>query len=225
MERLTETTAQAGTKDRILDAAEELFAERGFRETSLRDITSRARVNLAAVNYHFQSKDALIQAVFARRIGPVNQARMAMLDRFEAEARGGPVPLENILRAFLEPVVKNEKAVPPSFRRLFGRAYGEPGELFTQIVNNHFGQARLRFAAALRRTLPDEPIESLFWKVNFTIGAMAHLLAGNPERIGTISGGAVLHLDTNTAVERLIAFVTAGFRAPGLAQPAGKAEK
>ena len=188
MERLTETTAQAGTKDRILDAAEELFAERGFRETSLRDITSRARVNLAAVNYHFQSKDALIQAVFARRIGPVNQARMAMLDRFEAEARGGPVPLENILRAFLEPVVKNEKAVPPSFRRLFGRAYGEPGELFTQIVNNH-------------------------------------LLAGNPERIGTISGGAVLHLDTNTAVERLIAFVTAGFRAPGLAQPAGKAEK
>lgn len=225
MERLTEATPQARTKDRILDAAEELFAECGFRETSLRHITSRARVNLAAVNYHFKSKDALIQAVFARRIGPINEARIAMLDRFEAEARGGPVSLEKILRAFLEPVVKDERAVPPSFKRLFGRAYGEPGELFTQIVQNHFGQARLRFAAALRRTLPDEPVEELFWKVNFTIGAMAHLLAGNAERIRAISAGLVDGLGIDAAAERLIAFAAAGFRAPALARPAGKVEE
>lgn len=224
MERLTDTKPQTATKDRILDAAEELFAERGFRETSLRDITSRAGVNLAAVNYHFQSKDALIQAVFARRIGPINEARLAMLDEFEARAGGGAVPLEDVLRAFLEPVVKDEKAVPPSFRRLFGRAYVEPGDLFTEIVHRHFGQARVRFAAALQRALPDEPIADLLWKVNFTIGAMAHTLAGSPERITAISGGIVQSLDVESAVERLIAFVAAGFRAPSRVRPAGKAD-
>ncbi|MGE5488721.1 MAG: TetR/AcrR family transcriptional regulator [bacterium] len=222
---LPKTTPQAGTKDRILDAAEELFAERGFRETSLRHITSRARVNLAAVNYHFKSKDALIQAVLARRIGPINEARLAMLDRFEAEARGGPVPLEKVLRALIEPLVKDGKAVPPSFKRLFGRAYGEPGELFTEIVKHHFGPARERFAAALRRALPDEPAEELFWKVSFTIGAMAHLLTGNAERIRAIWAGLVGGLDMDAAAERLIAFAAAGFRAPALARPAEKVDE
>jgi len=74
------------TKDRILDVAERLFAEHGFANTSLRSITAEAGANLAAVNYHFQSKDALIQAVFARRLGPLNQARLEMLDAAEARA-------------------------------------------------------------------------------------------------------------------------------------------
>src|SRR5579863_10630017 len=91
------------TKSRILDAAEKLFAMNGFKPTSLRDITAEAQVNLAAVNYHFQSKDSLIDAVIARRIEPVNRKRMEML-----EAAGPNPSVEQILTAFLAPVLDQD---------------------------------------------------------------------------------------------------------------------
>ena len=103
------------TKDRILDVAERLFGDRGFTDTSLRTITAEAGANLAAVNYYFQSKDALIQAVFARRLGPLNQERMAMLDACEARVGDGPLSIEEVLRAFLEPRSKpGTSGLPPS---------------------------------------------------------------------------------------------------------------
>src|SRR5579859_4078456 len=92
------------TKDRILDAAERLFAHKGIEATSLRTITAEAGVNLAAVNYHFQSKEALMHAVIARRLDPINQRRLAMLDAYEAEAAGAPVPLNQLLEAMLRPI-------------------------------------------------------------------------------------------------------------------------
>src|SRR5712692_9649114 len=94
------------TKDRILDVAERLFARDGIEATSLRTITAEAGVNLAAVNYHFQSKDALIQAVIARRMGPVNERRLALFDACEAEAGNGPLPIEKVVDAFIRPVVE-----------------------------------------------------------------------------------------------------------------------
>src|SRR5688572_31140602 len=89
------------TRTRILDAAEELFMQHGFEGTSMRQLTSRAGVNLAAVNYHFGSKDALIEAVFRRRLDPMNTARIAELDKAEADAGGRPLPAETIIRAFV----------------------------------------------------------------------------------------------------------------------------
>ena len=94
------------TKTRILDAAEKLFGEKGFDGTSLRDITTEADVNLAAVNYHFQSKDALVRAVIARRVVPVNQRRLELLDACEQAAGAGPLPIEAVLDAFIRPVLE-----------------------------------------------------------------------------------------------------------------------
>src|SRR5271166_4719878 len=94
------------TKDRILNAAERLFARDGFEATSLRAITTEAAVNLAAVNHHFKSKEALVQAVIARRMGPISAQRLALLDAYEAEADGAPVALEKILDAFLRPIIE-----------------------------------------------------------------------------------------------------------------------
>src|SRR5215470_13225201 len=91
------------TKSKILDAAEKLFGIKGFEATSLRDITAEAQVNLAAVNYHFQSKDSLIDAVIARRIEPVNRRRLEML-----EAAGPKPTVEQILTAFLTPVLDQD---------------------------------------------------------------------------------------------------------------------
>src|SRR5271166_1991773 len=94
------------TKDRILDAAERLFARDGIEATSLRTITAEAGANLAAVNYHFQSKDALVKSVVARRVCPVNERRLALLDACEAAAGDGPLPVEQVLDAFLRPVME-----------------------------------------------------------------------------------------------------------------------
>src|ERR1700724_3073889 len=86
------------TKTRILNSAEKLFGKNGFDATSLRDITAEAQVNLAAVNYHFQSKDSLIDAIIERRILPINQRRLEMLD-----AAGHPPSVEQVVESFLSP--------------------------------------------------------------------------------------------------------------------------
>src|SRR5579863_9327890 len=92
------------TKDRLLDAAERLFAQHGIEATSLRVITREAGVNLAAVNYHFQSKEALMHAVIARRLDPINEKRLAMLDACEAKAGEGPLAVDEVLHALLGPI-------------------------------------------------------------------------------------------------------------------------
>ena len=100
------------TAERILDAAEELFADLGFDATSTRAITTRAGVNLAAVNYHYGSKDALIEAVFARRLVPLNRERLELLDRVEARAGAGGPAVESIVEAFVRPPMRKIREVP-----------------------------------------------------------------------------------------------------------------
>src|SRR5713226_8683361 len=110
------------TKDRILDAAERLLSKKQFAATSLREITAEADVNLAAVNYHFQSKDALIRAVIARRIGPVNVKRLAMLDAVETGAGEGALPIGAVIEAFIRPVIElrgTTKSIAPLMGRVF----------------------------------------------------------------------------------------------------------
>src|SRR5437588_10537254 len=115
------------TKDRILDAAEGLLARHGFEATSLRAITAAAGVNLAAVNYHFQSKDALIRAVIARRIGPINEKRLEMLDAIEAAAGDGPLPIAPVIEAFVGPVIEVRNKAQ-CFAPIMGRVFNENAE-------------------------------------------------------------------------------------------------
>src|SRR5208282_530434 len=116
------------TKDRILDTAERLFSEQGYAATSLRGIIAAAGVNLAAVHYHFHSKEALLEAVILRRALPANQERLALLDRCEEEAGDGPPALEEIIEAFVAPTFR--MALDPAaggmvFMRLLGRLHAE----------------------------------------------------------------------------------------------------
>jgi AcrR family transcriptional regulator len=205
---------EPSTRDRILDAAERLFGEHGFAETSLRAITTEAGANLAAVNYYFQSKDALIQAVLGRRLGPVNQQRLALLDQVEAQGGSGPLPLEGVLYAFLGPMIELARSAP-QFARVFGRIYADPGDLFGRVIREQFGVAKVRFLAALRRALPRMPDAEIFWRMHFLIGAAAHTLAGQ-HHLEAISDGLCDLKDTQGILDRLVAFTAAGFRAPVL---------
>src|ERR1051325_12000606 len=144
------------TQSRILDVAEEMFAEQGLDRVSIRDITKKARVNLASINYHFGSKEDLIAAIFERRVVPVNQARIAALNAVEHTAKKNP-KLEKILEAFIRPTVqcsfnapKGEKA----FSKLFGRCLSEPNPEIEALLKRQFEPLVERLDAALMKALP-----------------------------------------------------------------------
>lgn len=201
------------TKDRILDAAERLFARDGFEATSLRAITSEAQVNLAAVNYHFQSKDALVQAVIGRRMGPVTAQRLALLDAYESEAAGAPLPLDKILDAFLRPIMEMVGSHVHEIVPLIGRLYTEPGDFAARLYKQQFETLARRFVPAFRRALPDLPPEELFWRLHFSIGAMSHTLAAS-KILELMSGGRCNISDAEGTLARVKSFILAGLTAP-----------
>lgn len=203
------------TKERILDAAERLFSKQGYAATSLRSIIADAGVNLAAVHYHFHSKEALLEAVILRRSIPANQERLALLDKCEREAGGRPPALEKVIEAFLAPTFRMARD-PASggmvFMRLLGRIHAE-GDMLSRIVLSHFGDALGRFAIAMRRALPDLPPGELYWRLNFAIGALGQALRGGSRDLGLITDLSVAS-DSEIALEQLVTFLSAGFRAP-----------
>ncbi len=210
--------SKPATKERILDAAERLFAEVGFESTSLRMITSKAGVNLAAVNYHFHSKEDLVRAVFARRIRPLNAARLEGLRRHLDSVGDGRPNLEEVIRAFVEPVVML-KGDPSgaAVGRLFGRTYSEPSEAVRRPFFELMREVGRPFTEAFRRALPDLPQVDLLWKTHFAVGVVAHTLAG-AEHLKVISGGLCDPSDVEGVVGRIVAFIAAGMRSSA-AQP------
>ena len=194
------------TKQRILDTAERLIGEQGYAATSLRQIIAEAGVNLAAVHYHFGSKEELLDDVVRRRAGPVNEARIAMLDRIEAEAGHGPPAVERVLEAFLLPTAEAASR-HPQFVRLMGRMLAEG--MMPGIVQKHFQVAAGRLLGALRKALPELPAEELLWRVHFMFGAMAHTMCWAPEFPELTAEPG----DFRTRMDLLVTFLSAGFRA------------
>ena len=204
------------TKQAILDAAEGLFGEQGYAATSMRSIVAAAGVNLAAIHYHFGSKEALLEAVVDRRGKPLEHGRFEHLTRFEAEAGGNGPEVEQILEAFLAPAIRLTRDPSGGGRRfvqLMGRLHGESGEGFRKVFAQQFGATVTRFGAALEKALPGTPKEELFWKMFFSVGAMAHTLR-SAGLIQALSDGLCDDSDGEMVLKRLIAFLAAGMRAP-----------
>ena len=201
-------TATSDTKERILDAAEALFADHGFASTSMRDITTEAGVNLAAVNYHFGTKIALLEAVFARRFGPVNQERFEALDALSEP------DVELVLRAFFAPLFKRLRE-PGSgwekFMQLVGRTHSDTNDEIRACLHKQIEEVAQRFGHALSVALPELPPAVLSSRIHFVVGAMAHTFAfcrskGMPLAQTLPEPEAIL--------ENLVDFAVAGLRAP-----------
>jgi len=213
---MTEETK--GTKDRILDAAEVLLGERGPGETSLRDITAAAGVNLAAVNYHFQSKEALFRAVVERRVAPMQRRRIELLDAAVREAGGGQPDLSRIIEAFILPPLEMIETAP-QFVPLMGRIYTEP-QFVKEIVERHMLPYKEILMSALRRACPGLSDEAIIWRLHFSIGAMSHVMAG-AHLVQMSSEGRCNPGDLEATRRQIIPYIVAGYRAP---EPKGAAE-
>lgn len=208
---------QHETQLRILDAAEELFMQHGFEGTSMRLLTAKAGVNLAAVNYHFGSKDALIESVFRRRLDPMNAARIAELDRLEKEAGGQPLSSETIIRAFVGVslrMIEDARSGGRNFIRLLGRTYTDPSKEIRALIGGLYAPAMERFKSALERALPQMPRDELIWRMHFMFGTLAYTLAAT-DTVQLIAGCKPEdRYDARLLEERLTSFLVAGLLAP-----------
>ena len=205
---MTSTTAFS-TKDRILGAAEELFAQHGFAGTSLRQVTSRADVNIAAVNYHFGSKENLVNEVFRRRMDDMSRRR---LDALKAAQEDRPGELEPVLAAFVEPALAmaQDRHGGGAFIRVIARAYAEKNDSLRKFLSDQYGHVLREFARAIAACVPALSKEELYWRLDFLAGALTYAMAD----FGLIKRPANTAEDTHRerAARELIRFAAAGFR-------------
>jgi len=208
--------AQTDTVARILNTAEVLFAERGFAETSLRNITSKAKVNLAAVNYHFGSKKALIQAVFARYLDPFTERFHATLDELEAHYEGQPIPLEVLLESMARTVleVPAERNSLKVFMRLLGLAYTQAQGHLRGYIQQQYGSVFTRFAELVRKATPELPDSERFWRLHFMLGTVIFTLSGLDALRDIAEQDYGEHVSVRELIRRLRPVVVAGMNAP-----------
>ena len=215
------------TRESILDAAESLFVEYGFEATSMRQITGRAGVNLASINYHFGAKEALIQEVFRRRLTWLNRERLNALERFEKEAKGAPLKPHQIVEAFfgvsLRMAADTEQG-GHTFMRLLGRTYTEPSAFVRQFLADEYAAVVPRFKQALFRSLPDVPPEEILWRFHFMLGAMSYAIAGT-DALQLVAEYELDEKDPGALARRLMPFLLGGLRAPLAEAPAKPREK
>ncbi|MFH1605650.1 MAG: TetR family transcriptional regulator [Pseudomonadota bacterium] len=208
--------AEVDTRMRILDAAETLFTEQGFEATTLRQITGAAEVNLAAVNYHFGSKEALIREIFSRRLTWLNQERLKELDRLEAEAGDRPLKPSRILEAFFGVALKmaaDSEGGGRTFMRLLARTYTKPSEFVRGFLAEEYAAVITRFRAALIKALPAVPEQEILWRFHFMLGAMSYAISG-ADALHVVHGANLDEGDSEALYARLMSFMIGGLRAP-----------
>ncbi len=193
------------TRSAILNAAERLYADRGFADVTLRDIVAAAEVNLAAVNYHFGSKDELIAELFVSRGLATNRERINELKAVEAQGNGR-AEIDAILRALVGPTLRGCLG-PGNARstaaRFMIRASIESVPPIRRIKNREIDHLR-KFAAAMRRSLPDRSEVDLYWGLHFAL-AMAHQTIRDSERLTKLSEGSCDLADVDGIIERVVA--------------------
>jgi AcrR family transcriptional regulator len=212
---------ESGPKRRMLDAAEVLFAERGFEAVSVRDITSSAEANVAAVNYHFGSREDLIDLLIIHYANPVNEERLARLEAVERKWSGKAIPLEEVCEAYLRPlqgVTRKSKLAEPLLQKLLGRIFALPCESLPPTAQQLLLNAGNRFLKALSKALPSLTGEELAWRAHFVEGAMIHMLMGQDPLRNTTATPPT----TEALLGRLIRFAAAGLREGVESDPAAK---
>jgi AcrR family transcriptional regulator len=201
---LTARNSEIDTKTRLLDAAEGLFSDRGFEAVSHRDIAEAAAVNLAAINYHFGSKDRFIRAVIKRRVASINARRLAALTRAERQERNTPIPTDQILEAFFGPAVKDSNG---GFQRFLwiGSAANPYRDYFISLMSPVLN----RFAGALRRSLPARSDEDCHWYIYCSLAILTFVLAG-PQCLAGFASSLKKGKDASMIARRAIQFVCMG---------------
>jgi len=206
---------QPDTKQRILDAAEYLFARNGYRGTSLREITGSAKVNLAAVNYHFGSKKILVEEVIKRRLLPLNSIRIKRLEEVKAAAdmKGMQPDIKSVLSAFIEPTLKFKESIPGAehFFTFIGRSFTDPDNTVRKVFVRYIKPLFTLLHETACESLPDHSSDIIFWRLHFTLGSLFHTMhiCGHIE---TELMNRKTAIDADSLIDLIVPYVTAGMK-------------
>jgi AcrR family transcriptional regulator len=205
------------TKQKILDAAQHLFAREGFQSTSLRAITKRAGVNIAAINYHFGSKESLLKAVIERHLTPLNQMRKERLEkaREKARAQGKRPAVNDLLLAIIEPTFQFMSTSPDAgdYIVLVGRAFYEPDGTVRRTVLQLVWPLFELIVGIFSETLPEVPENILLWRLHFMFGAFSHMMLMCGSDFYADFAGFPLDTNANTVIQAFTSFINAGMEA------------
>jgi len=202
------------TRTAILAAAERLYADRGFSDVTLRDIVAEANVNLAAVNYHFGSKDELIAELFVTRSLQLNRERLRELRAAEDQG-GGRAPIDAVVRALVGPTLRGclgPETQHSTAARFMIRVNIESVPAIRRIRNREIDHLR-KFIAAMRRTLPGHSEVELYWGLHFAL-AMAQQTVRDSERLTKLSEGQCDVDDVEAVIDRVVRVAVMGLTAP-----------
>ena len=218
-------SAGTDTKERLLDAAERLFADRGFEGASMRAVTQAAGAAVSAANYHFGSKEELLAAVLRRRVEPLNRRRLQLLDALRTQGEG-PAALEDVVDAYVRPAIElyaqtAAHADPTLARHVAARLFADPPEIVASLKAELFRTVNERFSEAVSGALPGVSRERCALLLQFTTGMLIHLISGqiDPQLLGALDNGA--DGTPGDALRcALTRYATAGLRAAAAEEPA-----
>jgi AcrR family transcriptional regulator len=220
---VTESRAEhhVDTREALLDAAEALFSEHGIQASSLRMITHQAGANLAAVHYHFGSKEGLVRAVFARRLQPLQEERFRLLEACDLSRGMEGEGIEQVVHAFVAPLVRRMRETPDgahAFAQLMGRVFSEPSEDVRSMLIHELKPSADRFVDALRQLLPHLSDKELMWRFQFLAGGMGHTVSCQ-KMVARFSEGLCGDSAPDEMLRYLVTFMASGLRAPATAEP------
>jgi AcrR family transcriptional regulator len=212
----------ANSRQRLVDAATELFVQKGYRGVSIREIAERAETNSALISYYFGDKEGLFRQVFKDVAMPLNLARMFNFEQLEAS---GNLTVESVVRAWVAPTfegVSLRRESPVATLSLSLNA--EHVKLAEQIIVEVYDEVNLRFLGLLERCLPGISRPTLVWRLYFLVGAVLTATRPRAKSVKNLSGSPLNPRNPDELVDHLVAFAVAGFRAIEPDKPMPKAK-
>ncbi|MFT4902218.1 MAG: AcrR family transcriptional regulator [Lentimonas sp.] len=202
-------TTTANTRSRIIRAAEKLFSEKGFQAMTMREVTELAQVNLAAINYHFGSKSALIHEVIGTHVNPINQERRRQLKTLQLHYQAQPIPVELIFDSLMRPLFKH--AAKGKFPQLVGRAMAEPSKFMQAMHKEFFAELSAQYMQELQRSCPHLNGETVTYRFFLAVSTMIGTII-DQVRWETLFGSKLDRTKLDRVVEELVQFIAAGFK-------------
>jgi AcrR family transcriptional regulator len=201
------------TRERILDSAEELFAQHGFDGVTIRQVTRRANVDVALAHYYFGAKRGLFDSVILRRAAILNDARLKSIDAYQVDPGPAGATIEGFIQAFLAPVIEQWAKGGPGWKNylaIVAQVNNTP-KWGGETMARYFDPVIHRLIDALSAIMPEAEAVDLYWSYQFLSGALTLTLA-ETGRIELLSSGICRSGDYAAVKERLAPFIAAGFR-------------
>lgn len=218
MARLARVTADAApetkgadSRSRLVEAAKDLFIQKGYRGVSIREIAERAETNSALISYYFGDKEGLFKQVFKDVAMPLNLARMVNFEQLE---ECGDVTVESVVHAWVAPMFEGASLAKESpVATLSLSLNAEQGKLAEQLIVEVYDEVNLRFLSLLEQCLPGISRPTLVWRLYFLVGAVLTATRPRARSVKNLSGGLLDLRDPGELIDQLVAFAAAGFRA------------